>query len=117
MSEDRSPELQALFANADQDLQNDSFTRQVMTGIDRQVRRRRALLALAALAMLAVLWLLAPVLQEIVLLLTSLFNISLITLNDPLISQLLLPVNNIACLTVVGGLLVRTIYRKLFHRS
>ena len=116
MTDDRNPELQMLFANAEEDLQADAFTGDVMNRVDGLERHRLLLQVCLGVAAVLVLWFLAPPLQEAVLLLVRAFDTPLVNLGNPLFNQLLLPVNNAACVAVLGLMVVRTLLRKLFHR-
>ena len=116
MTDDRNPELQALFADTEEDLQAVEFTSEVMTGIEGLKRRRLILLTGLGLVAILALWFLATPLQDAVLLLATAFGTPLVNLGNPLFDQMLLPVNNAASIGVLGLLFVGKIYRKLFHR-
>ena len=50
MTEERNPDIQALFAKADQDLHDPAFSHDVMTGIDGMASRRLVLFVISGLA-------------------------------------------------------------------
>ncbi len=114
MTDQRDSSLQTLFADAEQDLTSDAFTSQVMTQADGLNRRAIALRVGLALALALCLWLLAGPLQQAVFMLTHSLTLSLINPESHLLSQLLLPVNNIAALIALGLISGRLAYRKIF---
>lgn len=114
MPDDRDPQLQALFANAEEELAGEAFTAQVMA----KTRKARNLALIGwvgiGLAVVGCALLLAAPLQDAAHLLMQGLSAPLVTLNDPRAAQMLSPVNNAMILLAVGLLGLRAAYRKLF---
>lgn len=112
---ERDSTLQSLFDVAKQDLAGETFVAQVMSQIDSL--RRRAVIGriCVGLVMVACGWLLASLLQDVVLVLTQFLRSPLIELDiSGLSAQLLAPVNSIAALVALGLLGLQMAYRKIF---
>ena len=114
MSEDRDPELQKLFAEAQDDLPGEAFTAGVMASIRddrRQAVRRKVVAAILAIPSLAVLvfFLQGPIYE-----LTLAMSASLIEVESGMLGQILAPVNNVGFVAVVALLVLRFAYRKIF---
>jgi hypothetical protein len=114
MTEDRDPMLQALFANAEQDLQAEAFTHQVMASA--RLRKRRTVIGWICIDLVIVIcvWLLAAPLQSVVNLLLPSLTTSLVDLDNRLLAELLLPVNNVASLLALVAIGLRSAYRRFF---
>jgi len=113
MTDERDPAMQALFAEAEQDLAVDDFSTRVMARVESVRRRTSTGWVIAGLVMLSCLWFLAVPLQKLAYQLTGFLATPLINPDEPLLLFLLLPVNNISTLLVlmVAGLVV--VFRKL----
>ena len=114
MTDDRDPTLQALFADAQQDLRDDPFAEQVMEKVAR-LKRRRALGWIGVDLLLVVcVWLLAEPLQNAVYLIMPRLTTILVELENRLLAEILLPVNNVASVLVLGLMALRSAYRRIF---
>ncbi|HIG42833.1 MAG: hypothetical protein ABGY96_20940 [bacterium] len=120
MTNDRDLEnqqwLQTLFTKAQQELDGETFTMQVVQQM--RIRSYRVYLGLAcAVLMVATgLWILAIPL-EVVQLITQLLTTSLVDLGDTWIAWLLSPINNIASLTILCVKAFRVARRKISTAS
>ncbi len=114
MTDDRDPMLQTLFANAEQDLAGEAFAAQVMSKTGKLRRGAVVGWVCAGLVLAACAWLLATPLQDTVHLLTQNLTLSLISLDDLLLAQVLSPLNNVAFVVALGLIGVRIVYRKIF---
>jgi len=114
MTTDRDPTLETLFANANQALAGEVFAAQVMSQIDKL--RRGAVIGwiCVLLVLITFTWLLATSLQDAADLLTGIFPLSLIDLDNRWLARILSPVNSVAGLIALGVLSLRTAYRKIF---
>ncbi len=114
MTDDRDPDLQALFADAERPLADETFTVAVMSRIDR--RWRWALFGRIGfgLALALCAWLIAPTLQAVANLLTQAAASPLVALDDPLLAQTLAPVNSIAGACGLGLVGLWQLYRSIF---
>jgi hypothetical protein len=114
MTEERDPMLQALFADAEQDLQEDAFTGRVM--VSARLQKRRALIGWICFDLMIVIcvWLLAAPLQSAVNLLLPSLTTSLVDLDNRLLAELLLPVNNLASVLALLAIGLRSAYRRFF---
>ena len=108
--------LQTLFTQAQQELDGETFTAQVMQQM--RIRSYRVYLGLACAGLMAAtgLWILAIPL-ELVQLITQLLTTTLIDLGDTWIAWLLSPINNIASLTIVSVKAFRIARRKVLTAS
>lgn len=114
MTEDRDPLLQSLFANAEQDLREETFTNQVMVRAGQLRRRSLVMWICVDLAIVICVWLLAAPLQAAVNLLLPSLTTSLVDLDNRLLAELLLPVNNVASVLALVAIGLRSAYRRLF---
>lgn len=112
MNNDYDPRLQALFTQAQQAFDRDSFTRRVLERIDRE--RRRALLAWSAfgLAGVVVLALLSNPLFVALSMATQLLPMSLVDIETEWLRQLASPINSVAALIAIGALGIRGFFRR-----
>ena len=113
MNDDRDPLLESAFAQAEQQVADDSFPAAVMNRIRR--RRRRVIggrIAIAA-AVIGLEFALAFPLQNSVGLLTELLATPLLQLGDHWLIDMLSPLNSIAGLIATGLIGLQFLYRKL----
>jgi len=111
----RDPNLQKLFAQADQDFRDDSFAADVLRQIDRE--RRRMLLvwfALIALALTGLAFLASPVLAAFGIA-TQLLPVSLVEIETEWLRLLLSPINSVAAAIAVTALGLRKFFRRIFR--
>ena len=113
MTDERDPALQALFAEAEQELAPEGFSTRVMTRLESARRRTVAGWIIAGLVLLSCLWFLAAPLQYAAYQLTGLLATPLINPDEPLLLFLLLPVNNVSTLLVLGLIGLVVAFRKL----
>ena len=102
--------LQTLFAEAKQDLADEEFIAQVMSGTDKL--KRRAVIGRIFVGL--VIALLAIPLGDTVVLLSQSLVSSFIDLDDQLLAQILSPLNNVGSLLALGLIGLRIVYRKIF---
>ena len=117
MVDDRNLFLQTLFAEANEELEGESFTLKVMA----QSRKQRyqtmvSWFSLAAMMLTSAVLLAAP-LQEFAQLLTFVFTRTLVDLGGGWLTWLLSPVNNIGSLVIVGGRALRVGWKKIRRAS
>lgn len=118
MAGDRDKLLQAAFAEARQNLDDEVFTARVMT------RSRNLLYLLAggaislALVILAGIWLTIGIpLLEFAVLISQLFTTALVDLGEGWLALVFMPVNNIASLFVLSGKAILMAWKKLISAS
>ncbi len=110
MTDDRDPALEQLFSAAAEELPGNGFNSTVLARTDRLKRRRiiaRALLA-AALALIAV-----P-LEDVGLVMAQLLLVSLVSIDNALVAELLAPVNSVGSLLSFTLLALRAFHKRLF---
>lgn len=112
MTEPLDPELQILFANADDDLPGDSFVETVLAGLVRDRRRRRVRRIAIAAAVVALLWLFHAPLQEFGWVAMQALGTNLLPPGDGLAMQFLAPLNNVAGLLALGLLALQVFLRR-----
>ena len=115
MTNERDPQLEALFAQAQTDIPNGDFAQRVMSDVD--TRRRNVLLVrLALITLIVVLELLlsAPIQGTLGIIMKAL-GTPLVDLENPAVELVLAPLNSVA--GIVGGLLLllHFLYRKVLH--
>ena len=103
MTEQQDPRLQALFANARQDLDGEAFTSGMMAKTRLQRYRMPALIAAVTTLVAACAILLAPSLLTFALLTAQALTTNLVDLGDGWLGLALSPVNNIASLLILGA--------------
>jgi len=111
----RDPNLQKLFAQAEQDFQDDSFAADILRQIDSE--RRRMLLvwfALIALALTGLAFLASPVLAAFGIA-TQLLPVSLVEIETEWLRLLLSPINSVAAAIAVTALGLRKFFRRIFR--
>ncbi|MFC1695528.1 hypothetical protein ACFL1C_05320 [Pseudomonadota bacterium] len=118
MAGDRDKLLQAAFAEARQNLDDDVFTARVMT------RSRNLLYLLTggaislALVILAGVWLTIGIpLLEFAVLISQVFTTALVDLGEGWLALVFMPVNNIASLFVLSGKAILMAWKKLISAS
>ena len=114
MTDERHPMIQALFANAEEDLAGDDFVARVMERTQKQVNKTLLAWVCVGLLVLPIVWMLTAFAQDSVYLLTRSLTTSLFDLDHKLLAQVVSPVNNFGfmlALIVVG---LRMVYRKIF---
>ncbi len=112
--EDRDPMLQALFAEAEQQHSDEDFVTQVMAKVDQQVRWRRIRWVCLYAILIVLAWMLAEPIQELVYLALPWLTQPLIEAPSAALNQWLLPVNNLATVLALSGMLLYKSYRRLF---
>lgn len=117
MVDDQDLYLPTLFAEADEELDGESFTAIVMT----QSRKKRyqtmvSCFGLDAMILTSAVLLAAP-LQEFAQLLTLVFTRTLFDLGGGWLTWLLSPVNNIGSLVIIGGRALRVGWKKIRSAS
>jgi hypothetical protein len=118
MAGDRDKLLQAAFAEARQNLDDEVFTARVMT------RSRNLLYLLAggaislAFVILAGIWLTIGIpLLEFAVLISQVFTTALVDLGEGWLALVFMPVNNIASLFVLSGKAILMAWKKLISAS
>ena len=114
MTDDRDPTLQALFNDAQEDLQDPSFTQLVMGRIEQAKRRRARTWIGFDLILVLCAWLLAEPLQTTVYAVMPILTGALIQRDNQLLAELLHPINNLAAILALGFFVLRSVYRRLF---
>ena len=113
MTEERDPFLQQLFAEAEEPLEQPEFRQHLVEAMDRRAAmqrlRARIISALGAVALL----LLAPVLYGLSPWVTGPMTAALVTVESPLLAQLLTPVNSATGLLGLLFLLTFLLARRL----
>ena len=113
MRDERDPQLQALFAEADTELDAGLFAESVMMELRRRNRRRLIGWIVFDIALVALLWVFAAPLTELVYSLVPILSQVLVPLDNPQLAELAQPVNNIAALLGLIALMLRSIYRRM----
>ena len=113
MTTDRDPELQALFAAANRDLEEEAFTARVMARLHARQRWTVAAWLVAGLTAAACVALLAWPLQDIAGAAAPFLFSTLIDIGSPLLAQTLAPLNSVAGVLALGLIGLRAAYRKI----
>jgi hypothetical protein len=112
-ADDRDPTLQALFAEAEEDLAGEAFIGRAMRRID-NLRRRASLGWIGAGLLLALCaWLLATPLRDATFLLTQRLSLPVVDLDASWLAQILSPLNSIGSLLALALLTLRVAHRKI----
>ena len=114
MTFDRDPALQDLFSTAKKELEDDAFTAEVMSRVNKLRRRMLVSWIVVGLVLAVGVGVLSGPLLVAVNLVTQLLPESLIELDDRLLAQILSPVNSVAGLLGLGFLALRLLYKKIF---
>lgn len=115
MNTDYDPRLQALFTQAEQEFDHESFARDIMAHIDRDRRRTLLLWSAVGIVAAACLVLLAVPLMSAVALASSLLPVELVEIESEWMQMLLSPVNSVAAAIALGALALRKFYRTIFR--
>ncbi|WP_419914021.1 hypothetical protein [Hoeflea sp.] len=114
MTEETDRQLQALFAETDEELPGDAFVDSVMTGVEQQVRLAKVRRFGIALAFVLCAFVLAAPLQGLVMVVMHGLTTPVVTVQDPLAAELLLPVNNAVTPLALAFFAWRMLHRRLF---
>lgn len=110
MSDQKNPDIQRLFAQAENRFDDDQFTADVMSGTDRLRRKKIILRLVIGLVVSAVM---IPM-QDIALAFTQVLMTSLVHLDNTLVAQLLAPVNSVGGVMSAIVLGLRVIHKRIF---
>ncbi|MGI9203498.1 MAG: hypothetical protein ACR2Q3_05790 [Woeseiaceae bacterium] len=115
MNDARDPFLESMFVQAEQNLADDDYIKQVMDRVEK--RRRNVLAGQFALILLLVVFelLLSAPLQNTVGAITQALSESLLELENEWIALLFAPMNSIAGLIGIMLLGMQFLYRKIMH--
>lgn len=109
MSDIREPSLEAMFSEANRDLEGEAMTAQVMAGTRNRLVRKAAIALVGTIVVLLAMWyVFAGSLLEFAVLLSQALTNPLVDLGEGWLTLAFMPVNNIASLSVLvlkGGLL------------
>lgn len=111
MMEQRDALIAGLFERAAEELPATRFVTEVMVETDRKRRRQGLVWALISLTVLLVFGVLVVALGDTVALLTRSLNLSLFSINNEVMAQLVSPVNSLGFLLALGFLAVRKLLR------
>ncbi len=117
MTDERDPALQALFAEAEQDLPAEDFTHGVMAQVEAEGKQFAHRWLLGAVVLLACAWFLAAPVQEAVALLTQGLSVTLVDMENPFLAQVLSPVNSVAGMIGFGFLGMWAVGRRVFRSN
>ena len=117
MNEERDPRLQALFAKADEPLQDTDFTDRVMKQTQKRKVQWYLTGALAVTVALTIASQFILPLQSVAMVFTQVLSIELINLGESTLSWFLTPINNLATLLVVLGKVLRMSWKKVRQSS
>jgi len=115
MTSARDPQLQAMFAAAEQEFDASRFRSDVMARIDLQRRRTVILWSLFALVALAVLSTLATPVIEALRMANQVLPVSLVDIETDWLRQVASPVNSVAAAMAVGAVALHRFYRWIFR--
>lgn len=114
MTDDRDPMLQALFADAREELADDGFTARLMSRVDRLARLARLRRIGIAVLVIICAWFAAAPVQMAAWAVIRGLSYPLIPLDGGWIAILIAPANTYAGLLVLFLLSLRTAYRAVF---
>jgi len=115
MTPERDPQLIALFAQAETELDDTGFTQGVMRSIDRQRQKTLVIWTAFVVATVVCIALFATPVLTAAKMAASLLPNSLISVEADWLRQLLAPVNSVAAAVAIGFLALRKLYRRLFR--
>ena len=115
MSISRDPNLQALFAQAEQDFQGDSFADDVMRQVDRERRKTLLVWSAVSIFVLTCLAFLATPAFTAARLATEFLPVSLVEIETEWLRLLLSPVNSVAAVIALSVLGIRKFFRRIFR--
>jgi len=113
MTEDRSPELQILFANAEIPLPDNGFAESVLTRIERYRRFRILRWSAIGMVLVALAALLAGPLLDLATKISGGLTVSLVPDGGGWIGQALAPLNTVAGLLALCLFGLQTLFRRL----
>lgn len=114
MTETRDPLLQSLFDEARQDFEGEVMTTKVMVQTRKRLLTMATAAATASLVVLLISWqLFSMPLLDFALLMSQFFTNPLVDLGEGWLALFLMPINNIASLTVGGAKLTHLAWKKL----
>ena len=113
MSTDHDPNLMAIFAQAEQSI-DDNFVHEVMRQIDQERRRILVIWSVFGLFVLVCLALLANPVLSAVNMVSQLLPVSLVEVETGWMRQILSPINSVAAVIAVLVLGIRRFFRKIF---
>lgn len=114
MNTDRDPNLMALFAQAEQEI-DDSFVQDVLRQIDQERRRILIIWSVLGLFIIACLAVLAAPVFSAVNLASQLLPVSLVDIETEWVRQLVSPINSVAAVIAVLVLGIRKFFRSVFR--
>ena len=114
MTEERDPDIQNLFASADEELTPNQFVPVVMETVASHERWSKIIKLGLWLCGALIVWLLSAPIQSAVAFLSQGFSIAFYSPENALLAGLLLPVNNVATLVVLFLLTLGYFLRKIF---
>lgn len=114
MSTDLDPTLLAIFAQAEAQLDDDVFAKDVMRMVDSQRRKTMLVWSALVLATLGCFALLATPVITAISMATDLLPASLVDVENDWIHKLLAPVNSVAAALALGMLVIHRLVRRLF---
>lgn len=115
MSTDRDQKLTAMFAQAEQEFDNDSFVADVMSQIDRERRKTVFVWLVLALFIVGCIAALATPVIAAVSMATQLLPASLVEVQTDWIRQLVSPINSVAAVVALIVLGIMKFYRRILR--
>ena len=115
MTSEYDPKLQALFTQAEEALDNEEFTGNVMARIDRSRRWTLVLWIVVAGVIITCLALLAAPLMAATVLVSRLLPAELVTVDTEWLKLLISPINSVAAAIAIGALALRKFYLRIFR--
>lgn len=115
MSTEYDPKLQALFIQAEQAFDHETFARAIMARIDRERRRTLLVWVSVGVLVIACLAVLAAPLMSALALASSLLPVELVEIENKWVQMLVSPVNSVAAPIAIGVLLLRKFYMRIFR--
>ncbi len=112
MSTERDPQLQALFARAERQFDDDAFTRKLIATINRERRRTVLVWSVIAVIIALVLAVLAAPVFTALSMATQLLPASVVEIETDWLGQLLSPINSVAAIIALGILGIRKFYKR-----
>jgi len=114
MNDDRDPVIDAVFADAKEELAGGEFTAGVMSQTDQLKRRAMFGWLFLLVAIAAGFWSLAGPLQEVAGLMNQILPTTLVDIENRIVGHLLAPVNSIAGPIAIMVLGLNLLYRRVF---
>ncbi|WP_339614485.1 hypothetical protein [uncultured Parvibaculum sp.] len=113
MTEDRDPDLQALFAQAETELDKNAFTEKVRADVTNARRRAKHNGRIMILGGLLALWALASWLSGVTALVARGLTAPLMPIGDPTIAVIAAPLNSMGAVLALGFLVLWFVRRAL----